>query len=493
MNRNIKILTFLFLGILIGCSEETFVPLQMGMIYGTVLSDQDYEGLENVTIKVTPSVGTTVTDESGYFEFFDVEAGTYSLQVSKTGYLSDAVSLTVKATDTTETVVTLQKIVEENRAPAQPLPVQPADGTTLDTINELVFTWQASDPDNDTLYYSVRLFSAEEPTGRWIAEEILDTFLIFQGLHYQASYQWQVVVHDQNNPPVFGPVNSFSTIAFPDQPYLFVRQEGNFNIYASCLESEQTCLTTGEFNTWRPRMSPLRDKVAFICDEGITPQIFLMDRDGTNLRKLTSAEVGGINAFDLDFAWAPRGDRLYFMRFDKLYSINQDGTGRKLHYQAPEQLFISEVDIATDEQRIAVKMNSATLFSSLILIFDQQFIVSDTVLSDVNGRSGGLHFSVDGRYLLYTHDVSGYQGQNGRMLDSRIFLYDLQSRTHKDLSEFKPAGTNDLDPRFSPNNASIIFTNINNDGLSNPDILVMDLQGEQRKVIFENAMMPEWN
>jgi len=61
-----------------------------------------------------------------------------------------------------------------------------------------------------------------------------------------------------------------------------------------------------------------------------------------------------------------------------------------------------------------------------------------------------------------------------------------------DLSFDKIPGTNDLDARFSPDGAWIIFTNTNNDGISQKDIYRMKIDGMDRELLFEDAEMPDW-
>ena len=61
-----------------------------------------------------------------------------------------------------------------------------------------------------------------------------------------------------------------------------------------------------------------------------------------------------------------------------------------------------------------------------------------------------------------------------------------------DVSIEKPAGTNDLNPRFSPDGAAVIFVNTNNDGISQRNIWKMELDGGGRTLLFENAITPEW-
>ena len=75
-----------------------------------------------------------------------------------------------------------------------------------------------------------------------------------------------------------------------------------------------------------------------------------------------------------------------------------------------------------------------------------------------------------------------------------IFIYDLQNNTATDLSlaSEKPAGFNDLDPRFSPNNAEVIFTHTSNDGISQKSIMKITLEDNERTALFPDAEMPDW-
>ena len=60
------------------------------------------------------------------------------------------------------------------------------------------------------------------------------------------------------------------------------------------------------------------------------------------------------------------------------------------------------------------------------------------------------------------------------------------------LSDQKVDGTNDLDPRFSPNEASVIFVNTSNDGISQSNIVKQILAGGSRTELFSNSTMPDW-
>ena len=63
----------------------------------------------------------------------------------------------------------------------------------------------------------------------------------------------------------------------------------------------------------------------------------------------------------------------------------------------------------------------------------------------------------------------------------------------ENVSDGKAQGTNDLDPRFSPNESQLIFVNTSNDGVSQKNIFVVNVnQQESRETSFEDAMMPDW-
>jgi TolB protein len=115
------------------------------------------------------------------------------------------------------------------------------------------------------------------------------------------------------------------------------------------------------------------------------------------------------------------------------------------------------------------------------------------------GATGSPSFSIDGSKILYTHDVSGYQGNDGRMLDSHIFEITIANSSVVDLSivnqsnqNNKQNGTNDLNPRYSANGGNIIFENGSNVLNSTQDIWVMGANGNNRTKIISNGIMPDW-
>ena len=110
-----------------------------------------------------------------------------------------------------------------------------------------------------------------------------------------------------------------------------------------------------------------------------------------------------------------------------------------------------------------------------------------------NGAIGGLNFSVTGQKIIYTRDVSGFEDANYRQLDTRIFEYNFGTNASNQIATEKISGTNDLDVRYSPNEAELIFTNTSNDGISIKNIVKTSIGiVNSRTVLFSGTAMPDW-
>ena len=95
---------------------------------------------------------------------------------------------------------------------------------------------------------------------------------------------------------------------------------------------------------------------------------------------------------------------------------------------------------------------------------------------------------------MFSRDVSDYQATNYRQLDTRMFIYNFIDDTFFDVSVAeKESGTNDLDPRFSPNEAYVIFVNTSNDGISQKNVTKTNFSGNINRInLFTDATMPDW-
>jgi TolB protein len=107
---------------------------------------------------------------------------------------------------------------------------------------------------------------------------------------------------------------------------------GDTEIYVvdvACLRQPGSCIFEAEnltqhfYNDYRPVWSPDGEKIAFTSDRELRYDVYVMDADGTNLRRLTHDR-----ADDYAPAWSPDGTRMVF---------TSDRTGN-------EDLFIMDAD-----------------------------------------------------------------------------------------------------------------------------------------------------
>ncbi|MEM6316505.1 MAG: carboxypeptidase regulatory-like domain-containing protein [Bacteroidota bacterium] len=482
-----------------GCREDTIKPTLFGSMVGTVIRDADNVAVNNAIISTTPPTSLILTDEFGRFALNDIEPGTYTIRAEKEGFASQVESVTVFEEKTANVIIKLAPDTLSNVAPTAPQSPIPADNS-VDQAVTTTLAWVASDNDrNDLLTYDVLLCTGSQTNCEMVAMDLSDDTLRVANLIHNTVYFWQVIAKDKAT-QVFSNIWSFKTKPFPPHRFVYTKLvDGKYDIFSADESGEEIQLTFGTGSNYRPRISPDRQKIAFIGNSGIEPHLFVMNRDGSNLRQVTrEVSIDGFNNFDLDFAWSPGSDQLLYMNNTMLYAINVNGTGLRAVAQAPDGYTFSEVDwqFLAAGNRIVARVTGTTIYESDIFILDLEGNYLRQIFTDIPGGTGGLQFSIDGKFALYTHDVSEFENAAGRQLDSRIFVKNLENNVTFDLSaiEFrgKVVGTNDLDPRFSPDGAKIIFVNTNNDGISVRNIMTMDIDGRNRTVLFEGAEMPDW-
>lgn len=328
-------------------------------------------------------------------------------------------------------------------------------------------------------------------------EDIRDTLYTVDGLDFGNKYFWQVRVSDQVNEVVNSPLFSFETMAVPQSRVLFTRKiNGNNVIFAMDESGEEFQLTSSTHNSFRPRKNNASNLIAFLRTVGGQTHLFAMNPDGTQQRQITtSIPVNGFHLEQLDFSWSQNGAALVFPNFDKLYQVNVLGGGIELIYTTGGQ-FITEVAVSDSMEYIALITNDYQGYNGELFTINFNGEVQERILSDVSGALGGLDWSIENDYLLFVHDVSGFEHDSYRRLDSRIFVYDFGRGEIVDLSNDKPEGINDLDPRFAPNDAQILFVSTSNDGISRNDLYTISFNGtaqnNSRTLLKEDASMPDW-
>lgn len=486
---------------LFSCNEDLVDQAQTGMLKGKVVKRGTNEPIPNVKIFTAPTTQTVFSGKDGSFEIPNMPVGNYSVKAELSGYLTNFQAVNVQNQNQVVTVVfEMDDDTSLNSPPTTPLLLSPIDNAVNQPLN-VELTWSATDPDTaDVMKYSLTIKNNLD-TNVIQVNDLTAKHYSLSNLKFGVSYFWQVSVSDGIHPPVLSAIGKFTINTVPSNRYHYVqKQNGNLVIVSSDASGNNFQFTNSSYNSWRPRKNNNAGLIAFMRTEGGNTHLYTANPDGSNLFKVTTVPVAGFNNFEMDFSWSTNGQSLIYSNFNKLYKINKDGSGLTLLYTTPDGSMISECDWSYDGSKIALKTNDFNGYNAKIYVVDLLGNVVKTILTGVSGAAGGLNFSVDGQLLLYTKDISAYQDGSGnyRQLDSRIFIYNLTTNTNYDVSaeSDKPLGTNDLDPRFSPNNAQIIFMNTSNDNVSQKNVMTIDLNSAMtdlvRTALFSNAEMPDY-
>ena len=491
--KNIGIKIIICFILLVSCSEEQIDDNGKGIVKGRVVNSETFEPIKNARISTSPTTNTFFTDENGYFVFDEVLVGKYSFQAQKDGYITKFEPATVLKNTTIQIIFELDISTANNKPPEIPVLTAPTDNVKSQPL-KLNLTWTATDKESDPLTYTVTLKNSTTDVVT-IYKDIKTTTFEISGLNYSTKYYWQVSASDGINIPSNSVTNTFTTLAFPNPRFLYIKKVNSNNvIYTADEAGNELQLSSSEVNSFRPRKNLQINKIAYISSDGSQNQIYTMDPDGSNVFKVTnSIPIAGFNMEHINYCWSTNGSQLIYPNFDKLYRINANGGGLIELFRTPNGKFISECDWSQDGTQIVLKVNDISGYTVEVYVIDSAGAVLYQVLSGLNGAVSGLNISVDNQKIVYTRDVSGYQSSNYRRLDSRIFIYNRITNTSTELDTKKENGYNDLDVKFSPNEAEVIFTNTSNDGISIKNVQKASITDvDSRTTLFTGGSMPEW-
>lgn len=491
--KKIYFIVIICFSLFLACSEEQIDDAGKGTVRGRVVDKVKFEPIANAKITSSPTTSTIFTDKDGYFVIDDVPTGEYSFQAQKDGYLAKFEPTTVTLNGVSQIVFELDVSTANNKAPEIPILTAPLDNVTKQ-LTTTKLTWTAKDIDKDPLTYTVTLKNATSDAVTTFAD-LKTASLDLTNLSYNTKYFWQVSVSDGINKPVNSVTFSFTTLPFPNVRYLFVKKvNANNAIFAADEAGNQLQLTPSDMNCYRPRKNLQANKLAFISSDGSQNHIYTMNTDGSSIKKVTNTvPVAGFNMEHIGFSWDATGSQLIYPNFDKLYKINVNGTGLTQIYQTPNGKFISECVWSNDGNSIVLKVNNNIGYEVEVYVISASGVSQYSVLNGISGAVSGLDMTVDNSKIVFTRDVSGFQNLEYRRLDSRIYIFNTASKVITELNSNKPAGFNDLDVRFSPNQAEVIYVNTSNDGISSKNIQKISMTNvESRVVLFSGASMPDW-
>lgn len=472
------------------CNEHTVDPVFYGDIEGTVTFEASGAPAAGVEITTAPTTTTVFTDERGNFLITDVPTGEYSVEARLEGYTSASNSITVSRNKTTFTEV---KLVPDAAAPNSPTLVFPAAGAE-DVDRSTTLKWRVTEKNNDELKYDVVLYESNQQTPLINLTDHPDTTVTIQDLKFNTIYFWQVKVKNSSGIVTSGELWQFKTRPFPDNRFLFTsQQEGNYDIYSSNeSKSDSVRITYSEKDQVYPRYSNDRTMIAYVENTNLEFHIYIMNRDGSSPVKITTLPVAGFHNDGRGFCWSPDNGKILYSHYDKLYTIDRNGSNLTLVATAPAGKTFRACDWTPVGNRIVVETVSTLPYKSEIRLIDLVKGTNNVIISDEAGIIENPSFSTDGNSILFTRDVSGFESETGRQLDTHIFTHHIPTGARTDHSAGKESGTNDLNPRYSPDGTKIIFENKNNDESGISSVYTYDIPEEERTKMFDNASMPDW-
>ncbi|UOQ98230.1 carboxypeptidase regulatory-like domain-containing protein [Hymenobacter sp. 5317J-9] len=485
--------------VLSACQEDLVEPVYYGSVTGTVLDGRTNLPLANVTVTTSPATSSYLTNAQGKFQIENVPAGRVAITATKADYQQVVANVTVYEAQAADVSIVLTKSTTvAPTAPTRPAPANQATGQPT----TVVLSWHPVNATaSDSLRYDVSLFESNNVNATALLTNSKDTTVTAANLKYATTYYWQVTVRNTAGTSARSPVWSFRTADLPNNRYLYARTvAGNTDIYSSDNTGGNLLrLTSAATVETAPQLSPNRDVIAYTSNASGQYQLYTMNRDGSNQRQITTLSVEGYNNAGIGYHWSPDGAQLIYAHYDQLYRVNRDGTGLQLMATAPPGRHFRECDWNVQNGgRLVVQTVGSSVFNSELYLYNSDGTNPILLVGDLPGRLDSPAFSLDGRSVLYSRDVAGFNDPGGRQLDAHLFLQRIDGTSTVDItagatgSLGKALGTNDIQGRISPDGFRVIFVNRVNDDLSPPEVWTMDLDGRNRAKLFSNAFLPDW-
>lgn len=476
------------------CEENGDKVTVYGKIKGKIKDFEELTPIYDVYVSTNPISTTVKTDENGEYIIENLTPGEYTLTIRRTGYTTESGNKTVEENQTVIVDFLMEKSITENIAPVIATDSLFPEDNSKDINLDIEFKWTATDQNiDDILTFDIILFIDNELEGTYIAENIKDTTYLHKNLEYNTIYRWQIIAKDDKGSETQSDLYTFKTIERPENPIFFAQlYNGSYEIFASdTSESNKVRLTDGPYINWNPMKSPVNNQIAYVSNADGDFNIYIMEYESKISKKITVIPICGYHNPGTGLCWSANGGQIYYPHYDKIYKVNNDGSGLEEFAKAPEGKHFRMVDCSLYNNKILALTNEIDGYANSVIIYDTEGIPQDTILNELQGTVSSAVFSIDGSKILYCYDDSGLQADDGRQLDIRIYELELSTGTLLDLSGGKDTGTNDTNARYSATGAEIIFENGYNNS-SEKDIYIMGLSGGGRQKKFENAIMPEW-
>jgi WD40 repeat protein len=216
-----------------------------------------------------------------------------------------------------------------------------------------------------------------------------------------------------------------------------------------------------------PSWSPDGTQIAFVSDRDGNSEIYLMQSDGTDVRRLTND-----SAIDEEPTWSPDGTRIAFVS-DRtgnldIFTVNGDGGG--LIRLTRDQASDSAPAWSPDGTRIAFVSDRDGNSEIYTLEVDGSLVTRLTTTPEVDGAPT---WSPDGKTIAF---VTGRDG------NKEIYVMQEDGTEPTNLTD---NSATDQGPTWSPDSSRIAFES---DRIGNTDIFVMSADGSDQ-IDFSNDLV----
>jgi TolB protein len=143
------------------CEESSFEPEQFGSIEGIVRNAETNDPVAGAAVSTNPPTSVIVTGNDGRFFLRDIEVGTYSISIKKTGYLNANVSVSVREGQATEANIFLEPRDENSSAPAKPTAPIPDHQSTGNPV-PVTLSWSLEEEGSDSVTFDVYFFESSQ-------------------------------------------------------------------------------------------------------------------------------------------------------------------------------------------------------------------------------------------------------------------------------------------------------------------------------------------
>ncbi|WP_132432604.1 carboxypeptidase-like regulatory domain-containing protein [Natronoflexus pectinivorans] len=487
--HNWYVIIFLTMIIFSGCEERLETPLT-GKLKGYVIDNVNFDPIPDVRVTTHPYSESVRTDETGMFYIENIHEGEYNVIAGKSGFKSQSVTISVLHNQTTDVEIMIEKNLTAEHAPAFTSKHWPLNNSNQNST-KITISWQAEN--TDSTFYDLLVYESGHFGNPMIYTNLEDTFYHINNLKFETWYYWQVQAYNEAG-RVFSEIRQFKTQSFPKNQILFSRVENELSqlFVTDTLGANIIQITNSKHHIWNAKINNQRTRIAFESTQNIAPQLYTMNLDGSDVKRLTTVPIGSYFHQKIEYDWAPNGSHLVFTSFDKLYRINPDGTGMQVLAVAPEGSHFREVIYKPDGSGLFVMIIGNTIKNRQIYSFNANGSNMQQVYKNSDYAIQGLAVHPDNVHILFSMDMSGTDSPVGRMLDAKIYRMNTNSGQLTNLSQGKSSGTNDLNAMYSPNGGHIVFTNRSNSTTAIGSIKMMNPDGSRRKKFIGDADYPYW-